>query len=140
MAIGDAPPSSEQDDFVNLTLKRPCLRDPLPKLKDGEAIEEYEGAEEEIDVHEENEDEDDVQLWPHLDNSYINASREQRDVRSVSSRGLHPGFIVLCLLSVAICSANDALIAGSRTPIALSVLNVMLQRSAVMYEFCLRRS
>jgi hypothetical protein len=62
MAIGGAPPSSENDDFVNLTLKRSCLRDPPPKLKDSEVIEDDEGAEEEIEVCEEDDDYDDVQF------------------------------------------------------------------------------
>lgn len=59
MAFGGPTDSSQSDDFVDLAVKRPCLRDPPPKLKDNDIIE---VEEEELEDIEEEEDEDDVQI------------------------------------------------------------------------------
>lgn len=63
MAIGGALSSSQSDDFVNLTVKRPCLRDPPPKIKDNDIIEDEEKEEEEVDEPVEEEDDDVPSLY-----------------------------------------------------------------------------
>lgn len=134
MALGGSADSSQSDDFVDLAVKRPCLRDPPPKLKDNDIIE---IEEEELEDLEEEEDEDDVQVFTLCD---FLTFRVPMDAQFVSSHGLHPGSIAWCRSNVDIYLVSDVSIDGSQTQLAQSVLNAMLLQSAAKFVFYSPRS